>query len=141
MTIVIVILGIIGVLVLILLIAAALSPEEYVIETSIAIDRPVEVVFDYIKYLKNQANYNKWVMMDPNVKKEFKGVDGTAGFFYAWESNNKQLGKGEQVINAIVDGQRVDYDLHFIQPFKNRARSYPANSCATQQPNQSNMGL
>lgn len=124
MAIVIIILSIIGTLVLIMLIAAALSPEEYIIETSIVINKPVADVFNYIKYLKNQANYNKWVLIDPNVKKEYKGTDGTVGFFYAWASDNRQLGKGEQEITAIIDEQRVDYDLHFIQPFENRAQAY-----------------
>lgn len=124
MGILITILGIIGILILILLIAAAASSADYAVQAEVNINKPVADVYDYVKYLKNQANYNKWVMTDPNVRKEFKGTDGTVGFFYAWESDNKQVGKGEQVITGLTENKRVDYDLHFIQPFEGKAQSY-----------------
>ena len=37
-------------------------------------------------------------MMDRNVKKSFKGTDGTVGFVAAWDSDNKKVGKGEQEV-------------------------------------------
>jgi uncharacterized membrane protein len=124
MTILFIILGIIAAVVLILFIAAAASSDDYAVQANVAINKPVGEVFNYIKYLDNQANYNKWVMADPNVRKQFKGTDGTVGFFYAWDSDVKQVGKGEQTITGITENKRVDYDLHFIQPFEGQAQSY-----------------
>ena len=105
MNILIIVLEVIGALILLLLVAAAFASDDYKVESSIPINKPVPQVFEYVKYLKNQANYNKWVMADPNVRKEFKGTDGTEGFFYAWDSDNKQVGKGEQTIKQIIDGK------------------------------------
>jgi len=106
------------VLIVILLIAAAASADSYIIEREIIINRPNDVVFDYIKYLNNQEHFNKWVMTDPNAKKTLTGIDGTVGYIYAWESNDKQLGKGEQEIIDIIDEQQVDTEVRFEKPFK-----------------------
>ena len=74
-------------------------------EREITIKKPRHEVFDYIKIPKNQENYNKWVMMDPNLKKDFRGTDGTVGFVFAWHGN-KQAGEGEQE-NKIHSGRRT----------------------------------
>ena len=75
-------------------------------------------VFDFIKLLRNCDQYNKWVMQDPNLRKEFEGTDATVGFVYKWESDVKGVGKGEQHIIGITEGERVDYEIRFIQPFQ-----------------------
>ena len=54
-----IILLIIGLLAVLLLVAAAFAGDEYIVERNIIINRPVAAVFHYVKYLKNQANYNK----------------------------------------------------------------------------------
>ncbi|MES2276934.1 MAG: SRPBCC family protein [Bacteroidota bacterium] len=124
MTIFIIILIVIGTLLAFLFIKAAVASEDYSVQADIVINKPVSVVFDYIKYLENQSYYNKWVLMDPNVHKEFKGTDGTVGFFYAWASNNKQVGKGEQTITGVTENKKVEYHLRFLEPFQGEAESY-----------------
>lgn len=57
-------------------------------------------------------------MTDPNMKKEFRGTDGTVGFVYSWDSENKNVGKGEQKVSSIVEGERIDFNLLFIKPFE-----------------------
>ena len=91
--------------------------KEYVVEREVTINKPKEQVFDYVKYLKNQDNYSKWVRMDPNMKKDFRGTDGTVGFVYAWDGN-KDAGKGEQEIKNITQGERVDVEVRFEKPFE-----------------------
>lgn len=96
MNILIIILAIIGVLIGIVLLAAAFMSSAFTIDTSIIINKPVAQVYNYIKYLKNAEQYNKWVMADPAMRKQYRGVDGTVGFVYAWDSDNKQAGKGSR---------------------------------------------
>lgn len=105
------------------LIAAIFVEKDYAVEREIVIDRPRSEVFDYIRYLRNQDNYSIWAAMDPNMKREFRGADGTAGFVSAWEGN-KDVGKGEQSIVSITEGERIDYALHFIEPFEGHADAY-----------------
>ena len=46
------------------------------------------------------------------------------GFVSAWESQNKNVGKGEQEIKKISEGKRIDFELRFIKPFAAVAKAY-----------------
>ncbi|MGL4597156.1 MAG: SRPBCC family protein, partial [Bacteroidia bacterium] len=119
----IILFSILGLVALVLVLALFLK-KEYAVERSIAIRKPKAVVFDYIKHLKNQDNFSKWGKMDPNMKKEFTGVDGTVGFVSSWNSTDKNVGVGEQEIKKIVPNERIDYQLRFIKPFKSVSDAY-----------------
>jgi hypothetical protein len=100
-----------------LLIAALFIKKSYTIVRSVVIDRPLQTVFDYVKFLKNQDNFSVWATMDPNMKKDFKGTDGTVGFLSSWESDNKKVGVGEQEIISIDPLEQIGFQLRFIKPF------------------------
>ena len=51
------------------------------------------------------------------MKKNHRGNDGTVGFISAWDSQMKDVGKGEQEIMKIVEGERIEYELRFLKPF------------------------
>jgi hypothetical protein len=118
------ILIVVAILIAIPLIVALFVSKEYNVEREVVINKPKQDVFNYIKFLKNQSNYSKWVMMDPNAKMTYSGVDGTVGFKSAWDSENKKVGQGEQTISKIDDGNRIDLGLHFIKPFEGDANAY-----------------
>ena len=118
------ILIVVVILVAIPLIVALFVKKTYSVERQITIERPNQEVFNYIKMLKNQNNFSKWATMDPAMKQEYRGTDGQAGFVSAWESDKKDVGKGEQTIEGITEGERIDYDLHFIEPFESRSKAY-----------------
>lgn len=109
---------IIIVLVGLILLAASMMEKEYSLSSSILINRPQNMVFDYVKYLKNQERYSKWVMADPNVKLTYTGTDGNVGFRAAWESADKNVGVGEQEIMSIQEGIGYDAEIRFEKPFK-----------------------
>ena len=113
-----IILIIIGILIAVPLLTALFVPKKYAVERDIEIDRPKDEVFAYIKHLRNQDHFSRWAKMDPNMKKEYRGKDGTVGFVSAWDSDNKEVGKGEQEIVNIVDGERIDFELRFLEPFE-----------------------
>ncbi|MGG9972540.1 SRPBCC family protein [Ferruginibacter sp. SUN002] len=105
------------------LIVALFVKKEFAVEREVTIKKPKQEVFDYIKLLKNQPNYSVWAKKDPKAKMEFKGTDGTAGFISSWDGNS-DVGKGEQEIKKITDGERIDLGLHFIEPMDSRADAY-----------------
>lgn len=116
-------LGILGLVVLVLIIAAFVR-KDYSIMREINIQMAKLEVFDYLKLLKNQDNFSKWALMDPNIKKEYRGKDGTIGFVSAWQSNIKNVGKGEQEIKRITESDRIDFEIRFIKPFAGTAIAY-----------------
>ncbi|NOR86652.1 MAG: polyketide cyclase [Bacteroidales bacterium] len=101
-----------------ILIVAAFVDQDYMVTRSVKINQPNEVVFDYVKYLKNQDNYSVWSQIDPNMKKTFTGTDGTVGFISAWDSKHPDVGSGEQEIMNIIEGERIDFELRFLKPFE-----------------------
>jgi len=129
MIVVYIILGIIGAV----LLAGLIISRDMKASREVIIDKPSTEVFNYIRYLKNQDNFSKWASLDPEMKKEFRGTDGTPGFVSAWEGN-KKVGKGEQEITAVSEG-RMDTELRFEKPFKSVAKAtmtaVPVNEAAT----------
>jgi hypothetical protein len=113
-------------LITLVLITALFVNGEYHVEREISINQPNDIVFQYIKLLKNQDEYSVWKKMDPNMKKTFKGEDGTVGFISAWSSKNEKVGTGEQEITAIIENVRVDSKLRFKEPFEAEDNAYMA---------------
>ena len=111
-------------LVLAVLVIAGIAPSDYNVKKEVTINKNSKRVFAYIKLLKNQEDYSAWAKMDPQMKREYKGTDGTKGFVVAWQSANKQVGRGEQEITDIVDGRRIDTELRFFEPFESVNSAY-----------------
>jgi hypothetical protein len=90
-----ILLAVSGIIALLLIIALFMKKEHYV-NRKISINAHRQKVFDFLKLLKNQVQFNKWATADKkNRKEEFKGTDGTVRFVYAW-SRNKKAGEGEK---------------------------------------------
>jgi len=116
-------LSVLGIVVLVLIVALFIDGK-YDVEREVTINKSKQEVFDYVKSLKNQDNFSVWAKIDPAMKKEFVGEDATVGFVSAWDSENPDAGKGEQKIIKIDEGNRIDYELHFIEPFESTDYAY-----------------
>jgi hypothetical protein len=108
-----------GIIALLLIIALFMKKEHYV-KREIIINVPSQKIFNYLKLLKNQEEFNKYAKTDPGRKEEFKGTDGTVGYIYAW-SGNKDAGCGEKEIINIVEGKRIETEIRFVKPMKTSA--------------------
>lgn len=126
------ILVVLAIIIAIPLIMAIFVQKEYAVERQILIDRPLPEVFDYVKYLKNQDHFSKWANMDSEMKKSYRGEDGTTGFVSAWESENPDVGAGEQEITGIVNGERIDYELRFLEPFEATEKAFMVTEPVTE---------
>jgi len=97
--------------------------KEMMIEKNVSINKNISDVFNFLKQTKNQDQFSVWNMKDPNMKKNYSGVDGTKGFVYSWDSKDKNVGAGSQEITNISEGSRIDYELRFLRPMQNTAVS------------------
>ncbi len=99
-----------------LLIIALFMKKEHFVKCEIIINAPRQKVFDFLKHLKNQEQFNKWAPAGKeNRKEEFKGTDGTVGYIYSW-SGDKSAGQGEKEIKKIVEGKRIETEIRFVKP-------------------------
>ncbi len=106
------------------LVVALFIRTDFAVEREVIINKPKSDVFNYVRYLKNHSNFSKWEAMDPQMKKEYRGVDGTVGFVSAWESDNQDVGKGEQEIKRITEAERIDVEIRMREPFQSTDPAY-----------------
>ena len=102
---------VLGIIIALPFVLALFIKKDYALEREIAINKPKQEVYDYIKFLKNQDYYSTWTMMDPAMQKSYRGTDGAVGFVSSWKS--KMMGDGEQEIVQLVEGERLDTELRF----------------------------
>lgn len=114
----------VAILVAVPLIAALFVRTDFAVEREVIINKPRSEVFNYIRHLKNHANFSKWELMDPKMKKDYRGTDGTVGFVSAWESDNQDVGKGEEEIKKIAEGERIDVEIRIRSPFESTDPAY-----------------
>jgi hypothetical protein len=105
-----------GAIALLLLIGLFMKKEHYV-NREIIINAPRQKVFDYLRLLKNQDEFNKHAMVAPDRQREFKGTDGTVGYIYSWKGN-KSAGEGEKEIKNIIEGKRIETEIRFVKPMR-----------------------
>lgn len=112
------------ILILILLpfVIALFVSKEYSMEKEIVINRPEGEVFEYVKHIKNQKDYNVWSMADPKMQTKDTGTDGTIGFVHYW--NSEEVGEGEQEIIRISEDDRIEMELRFKRPLEGIADTY-----------------
>ena len=106
------------------LILALFIEGKYQVERKITIQENHQVLFDYMKSLKNQTEYAVWQLRDPKTKHTYTGEDGTVGFIAAWESKDDEVGVGEQEIVSLYDGKRIETKLRFKVPFEAEDDAY-----------------
>jgi len=77
-----------------------------------------------IKKVLNQDHHSVWAMKDPHMKKNYSGADGTVGFIAAWQSENPEVGVGEQEIINVLENKRLEFELRFKKPFESTDPAY-----------------
>lgn len=95
------------------LIAAAFVKKDFHFEKSTEINAPKDVVWQNVVMFSNHEKWSQWKEMDPNMKTEITGTDGTVGAKMSWSSTHKDVGTGSQTITNIIPGERVDSELDF----------------------------
>ena len=105
-------------------IASFATATDIKVEREITINKPKAEIFNYVKYLKNGNEWGPWAKRDPGMKTEYRGTDGQPGFVSSWVGTNSDSGVGEQEIKKITEGERVDTELRFKQPFESKADAY-----------------
>lgn len=116
--------GLIVLLIAAVVVIALVAPRDFKVERETTINKPKAEVFSYLKMLKNQKDWGPWFEKDPAMKQEFRGTDGTPGFVSYWKSDKDDVGEGEQEIKKIVEGERIDTELRFKQPFESKSDAY-----------------
>ena len=107
----------IALLIALIVVVTLVTGTEFEVERSVVIDKPSDEVFEFVRYLENQNSYSVWVQRDPGIRIEYRGTDGSIGAVSAWEGN-EEAGRGEQEIVGMFEGERIELELRFFEPFE-----------------------
>lgn len=110
-------------LLVIFLLLSLLAPKRYHVYRSVEINKPISLVFYYLKFIKNQKEWSPWKKKDPDMAHTYFGVDGEVGFVSRWKGN-KDVGSGEQEIMRIVKDDTIESELRFFKPWKSKSDAY-----------------
>ncbi|WP_421874833.1 SRPBCC family protein [Marinoscillum sp.] len=85
------------------------------VEKSILIDAPVSKVYECVSNLNHWNKWSPWLVLEPGAT--FNVADD--GQSYSWEG--ERVGSGEMKILSTEKNNSVDFDLHFLKPWKSQA--------------------
>ncbi len=108
MIVVYIILGLVGLLLLI----AALMPKSYNVEKTNIIKRRAADVMNKVGNLNSYSEWNPWQQMDPTAKATITGTPNTSG---------KKTGIGSLTLRSL-DNKHIHFDLEFLKPWKAKAK-------------------
>lgn len=114
---------VVAALVAILVIIGLTGAKTYDVSRSTVINAPVNVVFNTISHFENFPKWSPWQELDPAMKTNLEGTDGTVGAKYSWEGNDK-VGTGSMTLTKVEANKGIEEDLQFLKPFKSSAFVY-----------------
>jgi len=87
-------------------------PKTFHAGSSVVIDKPVGEVYDFVRILRNQPQYDAWSRKDEKIQQNFEGFDGKVGSSYIWKSD--VVGNGKQVLAKLEPNKKVEIDIYFF---------------------------
>lgn len=115
---------IVGGLIALILILAAAAGTKWTYEKAVLINAPLERVWENVQGLHATNRWNPWMEKDPNIKTEYSGTDGTPGARFAWDSQVKDVGAGNQTIVRVIPRAELHTAIEFLRPFKGKGDGY-----------------
>jgi hypothetical protein len=101
--------GLLIVAVLFVIIGLSL-PIETVVQRSIIINAPLNVVFNNVNNLKNHEKWDPWQAADKTMKITYGTVTEGTGASYGWTS---EMGDGIQTITESITNKSIKIELDF----------------------------
>ena len=106
------------------LIVAAFAGTGWSYEKSVLINAPVEKVWTRVSTLQACNQWSPWMEKDPNIKVQYSGTDGTPGASFSWDSQDRNVGAGNQTITRVTPNSELDSRIQFLRPFKGKGDAY-----------------
>lgn len=97
--------------------AAALQPDAFRVERSLAIAAPADQLFAQVNDLKKFNIWSPWAKVDPNAKAVFAAQTEGVGASFSWDGNY-EVGKGSMTNIESRPNELVRFRMDFIKPFE-----------------------
>ncbi|MDZ4674734.1 MAG: SRPBCC family protein [Gemmatimonadota bacterium] len=111
-----ILLGLVGIVLLILIVAST-RPSTFRVVRTATINAPPEKIFPLLDNFRSWASWSPWERMDPNMQRTHSGSTSGVGAKYHWVGN-KKVGEGSMEILESAPPLRLKIRLDFIKPFE-----------------------
>ena len=101
----------------VVLILAAMKPDQFRVSRSALIKAPPEKIFPLINDFKAWTAWSPYENKDPAMKRTYGSSTSGKGATYAWEGNS-DVGQGSMDITESVPSSKVALKLDFVKPFE-----------------------
>lgn len=109
-----------GVIIAVILIAAAFQPSTFHVERTAVLRSSPAVVYAQVNDFRNWSQFNPFEELDTTAKISFSGANSGEGAKFRWEGNS-DMGVGEMTITSSKPNERVEMDMHIIEPMDGHA--------------------
>jgi uncharacterized protein YndB with AHSA1/START domain len=101
---------VIGTLVAVFFVGAALMPPAFKVERTATINAPAEKIFPLIADPRAWSKWGVWVKREPTLKMAYSGAATGVGAKWEWEGKD---GKGAMEFTAVEPGKSLVYAISF----------------------------
>ncbi len=100
-----------------LLLMALRQPDTFAIERSVVVSAPPEAIYPRIADLHHWQTWSPYEKLDPQMKKVFNGLPGTAGASYYW-SGNAKAGEGTMTVRELTPPWKITIQMDMVRPIE-----------------------
>jgi hypothetical protein len=101
----------------VVLILAAMKPDQFRVARSAVIKAPPEKIFPLINDFKAWTAWSPYENKDPAMNRTYEGAGSGKGAVYAWDGNNN-VGSGRMEILETAVPSKITIKLDFFKPFE-----------------------
>jgi hypothetical protein len=105
-------------LIVLLILFVNSRPSTFHVERSATIAAPADSLYPRIANFHAWDAWSPWAKLDPKMKQEFGGADGTVGANYSWTSAMDKVGSGRMTLTELQPSSKVAIKLEFLKPFQ-----------------------
>ncbi len=93
------------------LLGAFFVPNPVIVEESIIVNAPVDVVFDFVNRLPDNEKWSPWNATDPTIMMSYSGKTEGVGAWMTWASD--RMGQGKMTISSSRKNESIVTELDF----------------------------
>ncbi|MEO8753922.1 MAG: SRPBCC family protein, partial [Casimicrobiaceae bacterium] len=101
----------------VVLVLAAMKPDQFRVQRTAAIKAPPDKIFPLINDFMAWPAWSPYENKDPAMKRTLSGAASGKGAVYEWDGNSS-VGQGRMEITASVPPSKDTIKLDFIKPFE-----------------------
>ena len=101
--------------IVVVLVLAAMKPDQFRVQRSAAIKAPPEKIFPLINDFKAWTAWSPYEQKDPDMQRTYSTLTSGKGASYAWDGNGN-VGAGNMLITDAPEPSMVALDLNMTRP-------------------------